>query len=502
MSETRNDGTGLDPQEMHDEAVQVLKRVYKEQLRPLEEIYKFDHFFTPLMEDADFEAKPMVLLLGQYSVGKTTFLRYLCGRDFPGIRIGPEPTTDRFVALMHGNEEHSIPGNALCVSKEHPFRGLSKFGTSFMSRLEGSVCPAPSLKNMILIDTPGVLSGEKQRIGRQYDFSGVVHWFATRSDRILLLFDAHKLDVSDEFRRTIEALKGNEDKVRVVLNKADSVSPKELMRVFGALMWSLGRVLGTPENPRVYIGSFWEKAINPNHENAELFRSEMADLLKDLEDLPKNAAIRKVNEFVKRARLSRVHAFIISHLKSRMPSFWGKSKKQNEILNNLPQELAKVASQHRIAPGDLPDPQRFRELVLAYDLSKFPKLNEKLIGQVDSALSNEIPKVMRKLQVKDPAKTNCGNPFAAEEQSGRGVSQEEKAKADEIFFSCSLTERHTLAGTEAKAAFSSTNLPNDVLFKIWQLADTQKRNELDVDEFSYAMHLVSIAKHGKPLPEG
>jgi len=38
----------------------------------------------------------MVMLVGQYSTGKTTFIRYLLEQDFPGIRIGPEPTTDRF----------------------------------------------------------------------------------------------------------------------------------------------------------------------------------------------------------------------------------------------------------------------------------------------------------------------------------------------------------------------------------------------------------------------
>jgi hypothetical protein len=43
-----------------------------------------------------YEAKPQVLLVGQYSVGKTSFIRYLLGQDFPGQRIGPEPTTDRF----------------------------------------------------------------------------------------------------------------------------------------------------------------------------------------------------------------------------------------------------------------------------------------------------------------------------------------------------------------------------------------------------------------------
>ena len=67
----------------------------RQKLLPLEKEYQFHDFHSPVLEDADFDARPMVMLVGQYSTGKTTFIKYLLESDFPGIRIGPEPTTDR-----------------------------------------------------------------------------------------------------------------------------------------------------------------------------------------------------------------------------------------------------------------------------------------------------------------------------------------------------------------------------------------------------------------------
>nr|NVI76568.1 putative achaete scute target 1 [Cucujiformia] len=174
------------------------------------------------------------------------------------ISIGPEPTTDRFIAVMYDEKEGIIPGNALVVDPKRQFRPLSKFGNAFLNRLQCSLLDSPVLQNISIIDTPGILSGEKQRVDRGYDFTGVLEWFAERVDRIILLFDAHKLDISDEFRRSIEALRGHDDKIRIVLNKADMIDHQQLMRVYGALMWSLGKVLQTPEVARVYIGTFWD----------------------------------------------------------------------------------------------------------------------------------------------------------------------------------------------------------------------------------------------------
>lgn len=83
-------------QECYENVVEGLKSIYKNKMLPLEQHYLFHEFHSPSLQDADFDAKPMILLVGQYSTGKTTFIKYLLERDFPGMRIGPEPTTDRY----------------------------------------------------------------------------------------------------------------------------------------------------------------------------------------------------------------------------------------------------------------------------------------------------------------------------------------------------------------------------------------------------------------------
>ena len=60
----------------------------------------------------------------------------------------------------------------------------------------------------------GILAGEKQSIKRGYDFAEVLKWFAERADRIILLFDAHKLDISDEFKQAIMSIREHDDKIR------------------------------------------------------------------------------------------------------------------------------------------------------------------------------------------------------------------------------------------------------------------------------------------------
>ena len=394
----------MQPSSIQDEVISrtnkvstKLKAIYKDNILPAEKRYRYDFFYeSPHLTDVEFDAKPQVMLVGQYSVGKTSFIRYMLGRDFPGARIGPEPTTDRFTCLINGPEERTIPGNALSVHPDLPFRGLERFGVSFLSRFEGSQLPSSVLRSITLVDTPGILSGEKQRVNRGYDFTKVVSWFADRADLILLLFDAHKLDISDELGSTIDVLKGHEDKIRCILNKADQINRQQLMRVYGALLWSLGKTIESPEVLRVYTGSFWDQPLQ-NMDNAELFQQEESDLMRDLAILPRQSAVRKINELVKRIRKVKTLAYIIGHLKSQMPAVMGKEKKQQKLISDMPNVFRAIMKKHNLAPGDFPDINKFSEKLKETKFSEFKSLNMDQIQLLEDCLNVHLPKLMEEL---------------------------------------------------------------------------------------------------------
>ncbi|KAK8796561.1 hypothetical protein WA538_005759 [Blastocystis sp. DL] len=489
------------------EITKRVQTIYAEKMRPIEETYMYDKFYETLMNDNDFEAKPMVLLIGQYSVGKTSFIRYLLECDYQGMRVGPEPTTDKFISVMYGDTERVIPGNAAAVSSDLPFRSLQQFGSGFLSRFEVVQVPSPVLQSITFIDTPGVLSGEKQRLNRTYDFAEVIHYFADRADRILILFDAHKLDISDEMKDAIEALRGNDDKVRVVLNKADSVDKQQLMRIYGALMWSLGRVIRNPEVTRVYLGSFWDQPLRYDYFK-DLFAVEQMDLFADLRGLPSNSMLRKINDLVRRARVSKAHALLLSYLRKQIPKMFGKAKKQQELLDSMPEIFHMIQTEYRLPASDFPNMERFIEVVSTMDFSTFPKYKPELFDALDEVLAHDIPEIMAMLpkptEDNGAPETEPENPFA-EVELQKGVSTwaipaAHKAECDNVFSTLKQINGKA-SGSAVKAVLMKTDLDTNDLRKIWELADIDADGKMDAGEFAVAMWLANEKMAGKPLPD-
>ncbi|KAL6035828.1 hypothetical protein STEG23_005225, partial [Scotinomys teguina] len=445
-----------------------------------------------------------------------------------------------------------------------------------------SQMPNQVLKSISIIDSPGILSGEKQRISRGqcpgcptppelsealqlqacgcgraednravqvpvvqvlryrqahkdleeadvlipphgpvdkrgYDFCQVLQWFAERVDRIILLFDAHKLDISDEFSEAIKAFRGQDDKIRVVLNKADQVDTQQLMRVYGALMWSLGKVINTPEVLRVYIGSFWAQPLQ-NTDNRRLFEAEAQDLFRDIQSLPQKAAVRKLNDLIKRARLAKVHAYIISYLKKEMPNVFGKENKKRELIYRLPEIYVQLQREYQISAGDFPEVKAMQEQLENYDFTKFHSLKPKLIEAVDNMLSNKISSLMSLITQEEmnmPTQMVQGGAFDGTtegpfnqgygEGAKEGADEEEwvvakdKPVYDELFYTLSPINGK-ISGVNAKKEMVTSKLPNSVLGKIWKLADCDCDGMLDEEEFALAKHLIKIKLDGYELP--
>ena len=117
------------------------------------------------------------------------------------------------------------------------------------------------------------------------------------------------------------------------------MSHQQLMRVYGALMWSLARILQNPEVTTSHLKSlqrligivlrfaeFMWGASGTNHCNTqatgctlhvslitfnkklfrELFEMEEEDLFNELQALPRFALIRRLNDLIKRAKAVKV----------------------------------------------------------------------------------------------------------------------------------------------------------------------------------------------------
>ena len=80
-----------------------LKKLYKAKIQPVEDAYLFEQFQGPPMTDAEFDARPQVLMIGQYSTGKTSFIK----RFTSGGRFSETDGRATIAAEMVSSQVHS-----------------------------------------------------------------------------------------------------------------------------------------------------------------------------------------------------------------------------------------------------------------------------------------------------------------------------------------------------------------------------------------------------------
>ncbi len=246
---------------------------------------KVQPIFTRYGRDADtllapLKWKPLVLIIGNYSSGKSTFINELLGR--PIQRVGQAPTDDCFTIICrpeNGGEERDIPGSAVITDERLPFGVLRKFGEKLAAHLWLKYVDAPALTDIAIIDTPGMLDSVTEK-DRGYDYLNVVGELARLSDVIILMFDPHKAGTIKETYQAIRStLPGStgEDRVFYVMNRIDECeNTADFVRSYGALCWNLSQMTGRKDIPRIFL-TYAEDLARNDHDFAE-WRQERDEL--------------------------------------------------------------------------------------------------------------------------------------------------------------------------------------------------------------------------------
>ena len=170
------------------------------------------------------------------------------------------PTDDSFTVIVPGEEISTKDGRTLVDDPDFGFGGLQRFGLSFLSHLSMKVRNDIRTKDIILVDSPGMIDNPSLGLSknsshdRGYDFMGVTKWFADKADVILFFFDPDKLGTTGETLQALtQALQGQDAKLRIILNKVDQFSKvHDFGRAYGALAWNLAKVIPRKDMPEIF----------------------------------------------------------------------------------------------------------------------------------------------------------------------------------------------------------------------------------------------------------
>lgn len=144
---------------------------------------------------------------------------------------------------------------------------------------------------------------------------------------------------------------------------------------------------------RVYVGSFKDGDMARNDHDA-LFAKDRQVLMDKLHELPKACGIRKVNEMVKRIRLSTVNVCVLGYLRSQMPYLWGKRATQDKLVDDLANVFETVRRKYDLAKGDFPNVEEFQAVLRHSDFDTFPSASRDVLVSLQDMLLVEIPKIL------------------------------------------------------------------------------------------------------------
>uniref|UniRef100_A0A672GME1 Sarcalumenin n=1 Tax=Salarias fasciatus TaxID=181472 RepID=A0A672GME1_SALFA len=406
-------------------AMKTLLNIYHKAIKPMEDAYRYNelrqHEVTGNSASyGEITSKPMVLFLGPWSVGKSSMINYLLGLHGTSQELytGAEPTTSEYTVIMHGEKFRSVEGIVMAADSSRSFSPLEKFGQGFLERLVGVEMPHKLLERVTFVDTPGIIENRKQQ-ERGYPYNEVCQWFIDRADLIFLVFDPTKLDVGGELEMLFRQMKGRESQIRLILNKADSLSNQDLMRVYGALFWSMAPLINVTEPPRVYVSSFWPQdyAVDTSR---ELFMREEISLLEDLNQVIENQLENKIAFIRQHGIRVRIHALLVDRYLQTYYDKLGWFSDPYEVFRDIVDDPDKyyifksILAKTNVSKFDLPDKEAYQDFFGVNPVSGFKQLSSHcswtggcLLEKIERAVSHELPALLSSIS-RNTEGPGCG----------------------------------------------------------------------------------------------
>ncbi|TNM97394.1 hypothetical protein fugu_015550 [Takifugu bimaculatus] len=404
-------------------ALERLRKIYHTSIKPMEQAYKYNELRQHEISDGEITSKPMVLFLGPWSVGKSSMINYLLGlQDSPyQLYTGAErsllPLSS--LSLCTGEKIRSVEGIVMAADSSRSFSPLEKFGQNFLEKLIGIEMPHKLLERVTFVDTPGIIENRKQQ-ERGYPFNDVCQWFIDRADLIFVVFDPTKLDVGLELEMLFRQLKGRESQIRIILNKADNLATQDLMRVYGALFWSLAPLINVTEPPRVYVSSFWPYDYAPET-SRDLFKKEEISLLEDLNQVIENRMENKIAFIRQHGIRVRIHGLLVDRyvqtFKEKMSFFSDPELVFKEIVDD-PDKFyifKSILAKTNVSKFDLPNRDAYRDFFGINPIANFKPLTSQcsyiggcLLDKIERAITNELPALLSSINSgKQPGLSSC-----------------------------------------------------------------------------------------------
>lgn len=300
-------------QHVMEQFADKIRDFYSDPLDPLAEQFMFRR--PPTI--GEVRRPPQVLLLGNHSSGKSTFVNHLLGAEVQ--KTGVAPTDDSFTIITHGPVETDRDGPSVVGNPDLPYEGLRHFGDQLVSHVRLKLRPAELLRTVTLIDSPGMIDEAKAESGRGFDFPGVVRWFAERADLVMIFFDPDKPGTTGETLQVFkESLAGIDHKLLIVLNKMDRFQNlHDFARAYGALCWNLGKVIPRKDLPMIY-NTFVPLEGHPGSGlPMDDFEKARHDLIDELRRAPTRRLDNQITQMQNYAERLRLHAYVIDDAATR-----------------------------------------------------------------------------------------------------------------------------------------------------------------------------------------